>query len=46
LVVAPSFLDIDDIPFGVDFREHIHREVQQCDVMLVRSVMHVDREDG
>jgi len=29
------FLDIDNIPFGVDFREHIDRAVQQCDVMLV-----------
>jgi len=29
------FLDIDNIPFGVDFREHIDLAVQQCDVMLV-----------
>lgn len=29
------FLDIDNIPLGMDFREHIDRAVQQCDVMLV-----------
>ena len=29
------FLDIDNIPIGADFREHIDLAVQQCDVMLV-----------
>jgi len=28
------FMDIDNIPFGVDFREHIAAEVGQCDVAL------------
>ena len=29
------FFDIDTIPFGVDFREHIHEYVAKCDVVLV-----------
>lgn len=28
------FLDVDDIPLGVDFREHIANAVGQCDVLL------------
>ena len=28
------FMDIDSIPFGVDFREHIDAAVGQCDVLL------------
>ena len=28
------FLDVDSIPFGVDFREYINNEVSQCDVLL------------
>jgi formylglycine-generating enzyme required for sulfatase activity len=28
------FMDIDSIPFGVDFREHIDAAVGQCDVFL------------
>jgi formylglycine-generating enzyme required for sulfatase activity len=28
------FMDIDSIPFGVDFREHIDAAVGQCDVVL------------
>jgi hypothetical protein len=28
------FMDIDTIPFGVDFREHIDAAVGQCDVAL------------
>ena len=28
------FLDIDNIPLGVDFWEHIDRAVRQCDVLL------------
>ena len=29
------FMDIDSIPFGEDFREHIDAAVGQCDVVLV-----------
>ena len=28
------FMDIDAIPFGVDFREHLDRAVGQCEVLL------------
>ncbi len=28
------FKDVDNIPFGVDFRVHLDHEVGQCDVML------------
>jgi hypothetical protein len=28
------FMDIDTIPFGVDFREHLDEAVSQCDVLL------------
>src|SRR4051794_15294943 len=28
------FLDVDNIPFGVDFRDHINRAVGQCDILL------------
>lgn len=28
------FLDVDSIPLGVDFREHIGKAVSQCDVLL------------
>jgi TIR domain len=28
------FMDIDAIPVGVDFREHIAAAVQQCDILL------------
>src|SRR5215472_9531740 len=28
------FMDIDTIPFGVDFRDHLQRGVGQCDVLL------------
>ena len=28
------FLDVDTIPFGVDFRDHLGRAVGQCDVLL------------
>jgi hypothetical protein len=29
------FMDIDSIPPGADFEEHIRQEIQQCDVVLV-----------
>jgi hypothetical protein len=29
------FLDVDNIPFGVDFRKHIGDEVGRCDALLV-----------
>jgi hypothetical protein len=29
------FMDIDNIPFGVDFREHIGAAVSECQVLLV-----------
>ena len=29
------FLDIENIPIGVDFRERINLAVRHCDVMLV-----------
>jgi TIR domain len=28
------FMDIDAVPFGVDFREHISMPVGQCDIVL------------
>ena len=28
------FLDVDAVPFGVDFRLHIEQEVGRCDVLL------------
>ncbi len=28
------FMDIDAIPFGLDFREHISSAVNQCDILL------------
>jgi formylglycine-generating enzyme required for sulfatase activity len=28
------FIDLDSIPFGADFRQHIRKAVDQCDVML------------
>jgi formylglycine-generating enzyme required for sulfatase activity len=28
------FMDLDSIPFGADFRQHIRKAVDQCDVML------------
>jgi formylglycine-generating enzyme required for sulfatase activity len=29
------FQDVDDIPFGVDFRTHLQNEIDRCDVVLV-----------
>src|SRR4029079_11444523 len=29
------FMDIDSIPPGADFEEHIRQEIEQCDVVLV-----------
>jgi TIR domain len=31
---ASVFMDIDHIPFGIDFREHIHETLQRTDVVL------------
>ena len=28
------FLDVDTIPFGVDFRKHINRAVGECNILL------------
>jgi hypothetical protein len=28
------FMDIDDIPFGIDFRDHIHETLQRTDVVI------------
>ena len=28
------FLDIDDIPIGIDFRQYLDQAVSQCDVLL------------
>ncbi|HKI18903.1 MAG TPA: toll/interleukin-1 receptor domain-containing protein, partial [Isosphaeraceae bacterium] len=28
------FMDIDTIPFGVDFRKHLDLAVGQCDILL------------
>jgi hypothetical protein len=28
------FMDVDTIPFGVDFREHLHQAVARCDILL------------
>ena len=32
---ARVFMDIDSIPFGVDFEQHIREEIRSCDVVLV-----------
>ena len=29
------FMDIDNIPFGKDFRVHIHEAIVQSDILLV-----------
>ncbi len=28
------FVDVDSIPFGVDFRKHLDQQVGKCDVFL------------
>lgn len=35
LTGASIFMDIDSIPYGVDFEEHIKAEIAACDVVLV-----------
>jgi hypothetical protein len=35
LRTARIFMDIDSIPPGVDFEDHIRREIEVCDVVLV-----------
>lgn len=32
---ASVFMDIDSIPYGVDFEQHIRAEINKCDVVLV-----------
>lgn len=32
---ANVFMDFDNIPLGIDFREHLNRSLQDCDVLLV-----------
>ena len=27
-------MDIDSIPFGLDFREHIHNSLERCDILI------------
>jgi TIR domain len=42
------FMDIDSIPFGLDFREHIRDTLQRCDILVAvigRNWLDVD-EDG
>jgi len=34
------FLDIDDIPLGTDFREHINRALQECEVLIAVVGVH------
>ena len=29
------FIDVDNIPYGKDFREHIHSTIKDCDVVIV-----------
>jgi formylglycine-generating enzyme required for sulfatase activity len=43
------FTDVDSIPFGVDFREHLNNEVTQCDIVLAvigRDWLDVTGDDG
>lgn len=43
------FTDVDSIPFGVDFREHLDQEVSRCDVLLAvigRNWVSITGEDG
>ncbi|WP_299926099.1 TIR domain-containing protein [uncultured Nocardioides sp.] len=35
LPAARVFMDIDSIPFGADFEEHIRGEIEQCNVALI-----------
>ena len=35
LPAAKLFMDIDSIPPGVDFEQHIKQEIEQCDLVLV-----------
>jgi formylglycine-generating enzyme required for sulfatase activity len=40
------FMDIDAIPFGLDFREHIRSAVDQCDILLAVIGPHWAGEAG
>lgn len=35
LPAANIFMDMDSIPYGVDFEEHIRSAIEQCDIVLV-----------
>ena len=46
---ADIFIDIDNIPYGVDFREHLDERVSQCEVLLAvigRGWVTARAEDG
>src|SRR5213595_1408766 len=43
------FMDIDTIPFGVDFRKHLDEAVGQCDILLAvigEGWLEVRHKDG
>jgi hypothetical protein len=47
--VDAIFTDVDNIPLGVDFREHIDKEVSRCDVFLAvigRNWVSIKDDDG
>ena len=45
---AAIFMDIDAIPFGIDFRKHIGDALRQCDVLIAVVGPHWlgGRDDG
>lgn len=46
---ASVFMDVDSIPYGADFEEHIRNEIEQCDVVLALigdNWLDVDEEGG
>ena len=45
---AAIFMDIDAIPFGIDFRKHIGDVLRQCDVLIAVVEPHWlgRRDDG
>jgi formylglycine-generating enzyme required for sulfatase activity len=43
------FMDVDDIPFGVDFRQHLDEAVGRCDILLAvigEGWLHVCHKGG